>query len=149
MDDLDFLETYWVRVNTIGEKIKKELPFISSETKMFGNHLQIVQFKDLENWSLKPNGKSDSLVALADKINTMIHSGRAKDVKPMVMKIVSGRIKKLTKPIGRREILFNMENPVHGKYTAEFLGHGHFRWNYRAYSLTEIELKRLKEYFGI
>lgn len=148
MGDLDFLGTYWERAKTIAEDVVHELPIIETKLQRIGKFLHITQFKNLTNWSISPNQKSDSLSALADKIKTMILMGRGKDVKPMVMKIASGRIKKLSKPIGRDGKILN-KNYSRPKYTADFLGHGHFRWNYRSYVLTEIELKRLKDYFGL
>lgn len=148
MDDLDFLESYWSRATSIGDKIMMELPLVEVRHKKVTDRISIIQYKDLDNWKPVISNKSDSLLALADKIRTMIHKGRAKDVKPMVLKIISGRVKKLSKPISTNQRHMN-KNKSWGTYCGEFLGYGHFRWNYRGYRLNEIELKRLKEYFGL
>lgn len=149
MNDLNFLESYWERAKLIARRIEKELPIITVNHKKVGEFIHVVQFKDLENWGITPNEKSKNLSALADKLVDMIYQGRAKDVKPMVLKIVSGRIKKQSKPISKRDRMVNRRDPQYIKYTAEFLGYGHFRWNYQAYKLTDTEINRLKEFFEI
>lgn len=149
MYELNFLESYWERAKLIAKRIEMELPIITVNHKKVGEFIHTVQFKDLENWAITPNSKSDGLSALADKISNMIYMGRAKDVKPMVLKIVSGRIKKQSKPISKHDRMVNRREPQYFRYTAEFLGYGHFRWNYKAYKLNETEIKRLKEFFEI
>jgi len=149
MNDLDFLSTYWERAKVIAEDVVNNLPIIVCESEKVGEFIHTVQFKDLENWGMSPNQKSGNLSALADKISNMIYVGRSKDVKPMVLKIVSGRIKKQSKPISKHDRMVNRRDSQYFRYTADFLGYGHFRWNYQAYKLTEIEIKRLKEFFGV
>jgi hypothetical protein len=71
----------------------------------------------------------------------MILQGRANDVKPMLEKICTGRIKSLSQPKGKYWESKNI--------TGEYLGKGHFRWNYKAHTLNEEEIKRIKDYFNI
>lgn len=76
---------------------------------------------------------TEGLKALADKIVTMVKKGDNPNIMPMLAKIATGRIKTLYKV---------------NKYSAwvekESLGKGHFRWNYKAYTLTEKEIAFLK-----
>lgn len=159
VNDINFLASYWAEAKRIAEDIKGNLScgcrdgllpvFASGGAKMF-----IVKFSDLkDSWS--PNdiiynvvGASKTLNVLADKIHYMIYKGRANDVKPMIEKICSGRIKKLSQPITKHQKLINKEY-VKPLYTSEFLGYGHFRWNRKAYTLNEAEIKHLKQYFNI
>lgn len=146
--DIDFLDSYWREAKRIAAHIEENLAKGVGEERQrvnssSGVRMYIVNFTDLkDNWSAgdvigRTAGQSLRLQALADKIVAMIHKGNADSVKPMVEKICTGRIKKLSKP-----------DVVYSGGT-EFLGHGHFRWNNQAYTLDPVELKRLKEFFKL
>ena len=161
-NDIQFLSSFYAESKAIGQRIKNELPYeVDSITKDEGMILQIVQFKDMENFK----GFSNNLEALADKIDDMICRGRAKDVEIMLRSILTGKIKVWSFPDyssprrnKRREkkanydvVQFHYSND--DKYCEgekqEFC-YGHFRWNHgRGYILNEAELKKVKEYFKL
>lgn len=158
-NDVDFLANYWIEAKKIGAKIRKELP---GESIIDSKHLKkvnsespikmfLVNYKDLgDNWSVdhiisKNGGRSKTLEILADKINHMIILGRGNDVKPMIEKICTGRIKKLSRIINASKD----QKTMGSVYLNNYLGHGHFRWNYKAHTLTIHEIKRLKQYFKL
>ena len=154
-NDLEFLNSYWKEAKDIGYKIIKELPkTIGTQAISKSNTglLCFVKYSDIENsWSVKNllskvYGESPTLAVLSDKIFHMILLGRANDIKPMVEKICTGRLKTLTKKVSKHS-----ENKKHisPTYHNEFLGKGHFRWNNQAYTLNEKEIKHLKEYFKL
>lgn len=146
-NDLDFLETYWIEAKKIGVKIKSELPklAISNIKQNTGTLMYFVKFSDLkDSWSAEDTlkriaGESKTLKILADKIEYMILKNRAKDVKPMLEKICSGRIKTLYK-INKLESLYPKK---------ESLGKGHFRVGTQVYKLNNLELKRINIYFNL
>lgn len=165
-NDLDFLNNYWKEAKNIGYKIKQELPkTIGSQAKSISKTglLCFVKFSDITNsWSVddllaKVYGESKTLQILADKINYMILRGRANDVKPMIEKICTGRIKSLSKGLSKQEIISNKlkySSDVRNRllstnYNREYLGKGHFRWNHQAHTLNNKEIKHLKTYFKI
>jgi hypothetical protein len=137
--DLEYIDNYWremsINLDNIIKRIKTELPIINSnEPKQVpDSKLKTIQYSDMYKWS--SSNKSDSLVALADKIIHMIKTGKSDGIKRMLEKIATGRIKSLSTPDRR--------------LGAEFLGRGHFRWNYQAYKLTPEEVERVKEYFKL
>jgi hypothetical protein len=116
--------------------------------------MYIVKFSDLGNsWSVedvlkKVAGESKTLQILANKINYMINKGRGNDVKPMIKKICTGRIKSLSKPPSKKEL---HKHKFYEGLTpeSEYLGKGHFRWNDSAHTLNELEIQRLKNYFKL
>lgn len=136
--DLEYIDNYWremsINLDNIIKRITTELPIINSnEPKQVpDSKLKTIQYSDMDKWS--SSNKSDSLVALADKITHMIKTGKSDGIKRMLEKIATGRIKSLSKP---------------GGYETEFLGRGHFRWNNKAYILTTKEIERIKEYFKL
>jgi len=149
VNDLDFLNLFWVEAKKIGQKVLIELPQFNEPLIKSGNSLMyIVKFSDLGNdWSVKSvlsrlGGKSLTLKVLSEKINYMILQGRANDVKPMLIKICSGRIKHLSQPKNKHYV----NNP---NITAKPLGNGHFRWDYGAHTLTTAEINHVKKYFNI
>lgn len=134
--DLEFIDNYWretsKRLNNIIDKIKNELPIIY-DTESIGDNLSLVNSSDgNDTWS--GTNKSTSLEALANKIIHMIRTGKSDGIKRMLEKIATGRVKSLSKP---------------GVYDSEFLGKGHFRWNWKAYTLTPKEIERVKEFFNL
>jgi hypothetical protein len=109
--DLDFLSLFWAEAKAIGQRVLTELPKNSikysdkliqvnpnSTVKMF-----LVPFSEIsgKSWGVEEilsrlGGESQTLKVLADKVNHMILQGRANEVKPMLEKICTGRIKTLT-----------------------------------------------------
>lgn len=151
-NDIDFLSNYWKEVKAIGNRVKADLPLLATSNikdiraKDSTSLMYIVNFSDIsgQSWGVsdvlkRAAGKSVTLSILADKINHMILMNRANDVKPMLEKICSGRIKSLSKTPAKHY------KDAH----SEFLGRGHFRWNEQAYTLTPLEIKRIKKYFSL
>ena len=145
-NDLDFLTNYWEEAKNIAFRIKKDLPqTIGTQAKSHSKTrlLCFIQYSDIEkSWSVndllaKVYGKSPTLEILADKISYMIYMGRGNDVKPMIEKICTGRIKSLSH-ITTSKGLNNT-----------YLGKGHFRWNYQAHTLNKKEIEHLKQYFKL
>lgn len=154
--DLDFLSLFWAEAKAIGQRVLTELPKGSihysntlkqvnpnSTVKMF-----LIPYSQLGNtWSVEHilnrlGGDSETLKVLADKINYMILQGRANNVKPMLEKICTNRIKSFSQPRSKQA------EKDYGKKT-DFIGRGHFKWNFGVHTLTETEVKRVKEYFNI
>ena len=168
--ELEFLGNYWEEAKNIAYDILHNLPnctenskglkFINKESviKMF-----LVNYSEIGNsWSVedilrKVSGKSKNLEVLADKIFYMVHKGRSNDVKPMIEKICTGRIKSLYKGCSKAQIKSNelrnsddiRKRLGSTNYMRENLGKGHIRWNNQAYVLNELELNHLKTYFKI
>lgn len=132
-DDLEFLSSYWLRLNKIKESFK-EFTQINHDLKEVegSKYLKTIQFSQIKNsWNFSLN--SSTLIALSHKLMTMIEKGRAIDIEPMIKSITENKIKKLSR------------KDAFGK--SEFLGYGHFRWNWQAYTLTEKEIENLKKFF--
>jgi hypothetical protein len=154
--DLDFLSLFWKEAMSVEKKIIAELPQTvpnNVQLTKAGSFLHIVNFSDIsgQSWGvsqvlIRLGGRSKTLIALAEKINFMIERGRANDVKPMLEKIVTGRVKTLTKKSGKQNAHLKELNK---SYHNEYLGKGHFRHNYQAYTLTAIEIDRIKKYFNL
>lgn len=162
--DIDFLDSYWAEAKRIAKDVNENLavgcgdnrrkPYSDSGVKMY-----IVKFSDLgSSWSPQDiirdvAGKSNTLQALADKICRMIEKGRADSVKPMVQAICNNSIKKLTKHPSNYKIERAKRDDSLGilkrDAKGDFLGYGHFRWNYQAYKLDKVEIRHLKEYFKL
>lgn len=143
-NDINFLNSYWAEAKAIAERIKEQLPMLKKSNVKSGSNIHIVNFSDIsgKSWAVedvlkRQAGVSKNLEALADKIYHMIYRGRANDVKPMIDKIATGRIKKLTK------------KSSHSGDDGEYLGRGHFRWNNTAYTLDQDELNHIKTYFEL
>ena len=165
-NDLDFLTNYWKEAKNIAFRIKKDLPqTIGTQAKSSSKTglLCFIKYSDIEHsWSVndllaKVYGKSPTLEILADKISYMINMGRGNDVKPMIEKICTGRIKSLYKECSKAQIKSNtLKNSndikkrlVSTNYRREYLGKGHFRWNYQAHTLNKKEIEHLKQYFKL
>lgn len=141
--DIDFLDTYWAKAKSIGDKIMDELPIMIPNKLQVKGLLKFVNFSDLDNWSvsdiiLKLNGKSKTLGILADKIQDMVYKGRGNDVKDMLVKITTGRIKTHYRP-GTPDVYHPTKRVS--------LGKGHFRWNRQAHTLNDQEINHIKKYF--
>lgn len=136
-EDLNFLETYWIKINEIKNRIK-QLPFIEPIGTEISKTLRIVSYKYLDDWNIKKMfGTSDNLKALTDKLVYMVEMNRSNDIPIMLKSIANNRIKKLY--IHYDKI----------KKTKDFVGRGHFRWNFRAYKLTDTEILHLKKFFNL
>jgi hypothetical protein len=135
-ENLEFLSSYWGKIKII----KKELIDLPNN---FDNKLKKTKYKfiytknfsELENWSI--HHKNITLCVLIDKIIYMIDKGRSIDIQPMLISICNNTVRKHT-----------WKNPM-GLSKGEFLGYGHFRWNYQAYILTPQEIIHLKSFFQI
>lgn len=132
--DIDFLATYWIEANRISNDIEKNLHLgVNSLVKTDPKYrfLKTVSYSDMDNWS--PKNDSETLKTLGNKLCDMISRGRAKDIKPMIHRILTKGVKKHSQP----------------RYLdgSDFLGHVHFRWDFKGHTLTKPELNRLKEYF--
>jgi hypothetical protein len=135
--DLDFIDDFNKIKKEIVQNILENLP-IMEEVKKSKNLLSLVKKSDLKGRWKKDTilGKSSNLDCLARKIEHMIlNIGCPNSVRPMLESICKNKIKKLSQDNGR--------------YDNDFLGHGHFRWDYKAITLSENEIKRVKEYFRI
>lgn len=131
-DDLDFLSNHWNQLKSIIKNIEDldDLELIKKKPVKGFSYIKTIQFSQLnENWNVST--RSANLKALKLKLIHMIEKGRSNDIKPMLTKICSGRIKKL-------------KDPHYGS-----LGCGSFRWNYRAYTLTNKEIQRVIKFFDI
>lgn len=140
-EDLDFLSSYHKKASDIGTKIKQDLPKMGTGINKITKNFGTVPLSSLDkSWNTSALwGTSETLTALADKIQHMIHTGKAEGIKRMIDAIVTGREKTLYRIAG--------QGAVHPG-ERESLGKGHFRWNYRAYQLTPNELEQVKNFFG-
>lgn len=145
-NDLDFLANYWIDAKKIGQKIKKELSKtigtqVTSKSKTgllcFVKHSDIMNSWSVNDLLAKVYGESPTLQILADKIDYMINMGRGNDVPIMIKKICTGRIKSISHITTSKGL------------NSTYLGKGHFRWNYKAHTLNQKEIKHLKEYFKL
>lgn len=135
--DIDFLNSYWNELNRIANSIQIK---ISDENivKSEGNYkmLKFVKYSDLETWCVYDmvNNTTHTLNVLSEKIKHMILKGDSINIKPMLEKICSGRIR-----------IF--------KYKDKFgrtvnCGSGHFRFGGKAFLLSNKELDVIREYFN-
>lgn len=130
--------------NLDGKYINNSLLFISNHRKQLDHHFneffnslyvespkkyfKVVRYSDIENtWLIE---KYENLKILTQKCKHMVYVlGQPNDVLPLLKSIASNKLKKLTQP------------NKHG--SGEFLGYGHFRWNYKAIILSKKELEIL------
>lgn len=140
-DDLTFLNSFNKEKKRIINNILENLPTIK-ELKDTGVIDTINLSKLNGNWTKHERfGKSIALDALARKIEHMIDSiGSPNSVQPMLESICKNKIKKHTKKNFRG---------IGWVQDGEFLGYGHFRWDYKVYILNADEIKRVKEFFDI
>lgn len=139
-NDITFIDSYWKELDTIYGRIRTELPKIDNNNivKKIGKYLHIIKFSNLDDWSAHNllESSNSKLYALADKLISMIKKGDAPNVIPFLKRICFKGIKKLSQP------------QLSGN--AEFLGYGHFRWNYgNIYVLNENEIARIINYFDL
>lgn len=149
-NSLDFISEYHKRVKEECEKIRNELPY-SKENPKPKKGLHFIEFKDITtSWSVSDllRGEdfyeSKNLILLANKIERMFIRGNAEGIKRMVESFYTTGIRKLSQPPSKESI----ENKYHNRHT-EFIGYGHFREDWRAVTLTEFELQKVKEYFNL
>lgn len=107
-------------------EFKRDIDFLAT----YWQEAQAIKL-DIET-RLGDNG--GNLEPLARKLSDMIDRGRAKDIKPFVERIVYSGVKKHTQPHWQ---------------DGEFLGHVHYRWDWKGHTLTDDEIETLKEYFEL
>ena len=150
--------------------IIEELPHLATSNVSTSNGplMRIIKFSDLkDSWAPEDvlnTDTSKSLLRLANKIEDMVERGRANDVEPMLKSIISGKIKVWNDndgPRGRRNkrrekkqnykvIEFKYpENDQRFNCGEQNFIYGHFRWDFGAYLLNELELRRIKNYFNL
>jgi len=134
-NNIQFLSLYWNHLKSITKQIENELPVLDErdlKIEKKSKNFAIISYKDLNDWDITGliNNQSHALIALADKIVHMIYKGDAINVEPMLRRICFNGTKKLKQP-------------------DRSLGHGHFRWNYKAYVLKRHEIERLINYFNL
>jgi len=136
MEDLIFLETFQAKVKAMGIKIAEELPQYKDPFPVKPGKLCFIKYSELGTWDVDRiiSGRSFLLERLCNKINSMICKGNAEGIKRMIDKIATGRIKSLSNP-----------SAIPSK---RYLGRGHFRWDYSAVTLSDLELERVRLYFG-
>ena len=78
----------------------------------------------------------------------MILKGRANDVKTMLLRIVNKGVKNLVQP-EHSEWELMLKDGNEKRRSLGNIGKGHFRWDYGAHTLNDIEIKRIIEYFNI
>lgn len=127
-----------------GKYINNSIQFISNHRKQLDYHFnkffdflylkkskaffKVINYSDLgDSWLFEDYS---GLRALYYKCRHMVYDlGQPNDVLPMLKSIASNRVKKLTQP---------------SKFgQGDFLGYGHFRWNYKAIVLSKKELEIL------
>jgi len=142
---LDYLANYWIVAKNIGNDIKNNLHQLNNK-KLKSGKLNFVNYKDINTWSIQNlTGNSEALEALGDKINYMILKGRANDIKCMIEKITSGRLKRHYAYYHTKYEFKDCEE--HEKTIRDYIGTGHFRWNFKVYTLTDNEIEKIKNYF--
>lgn len=137
--DIDFLSNFNKEKKRIINNILENLPKINGIKTEEKKTFNTVKYSELnKKWTKnESNIKNIALDALARKIEHMIDNiGSPDSVKPMLESICKNRIKKHTKK-GCKNI------------DGDFLGYGHFRWDYKVYTLNEEEIKKIKEFFKI
>lgn len=134
-NDIEFLSNYWIEANRIKDNIEKNLHLgVNSLVKTDPKYrfLKTVNNSDMKDWS--PKNDSETLKTLGNKLSDMISRGRAKDIKPFLRRILTKGVKKHSQP---------------SYPESEFLGHVHFRWDFKGHTLTKSELNRIKIFFNL
>jgi len=140
--DIEFLSNYWIEAKKIADDIKNNLHkgVTPNKVRDFDGQslMRVINYSDLKNWDPKQqDGDSLTLKSLGNKISYMIEMGRANDVEPMLRKIITGRVKKHYIHYSKTQ---GTKDPA---------GIGHFRWDFKAHTLTDIEIKRVKDFFKL
>lgn len=108
-------------------------------------------FDDLHDVKGSDGVVSKTLSALGDKIHHMITDrrghGTPSSVEPMLRAMLRRGVKKQRRPIGG--FVNNGFREGDGQQKWEFLGYGHFRWDWKAYTLEPWELDWLNLYFHL
>jgi len=122
-------------VTNIIESIK--VITVNSDEKRIGKHLYIMNYSNLTNWSPKfCDQSSENLIALSDKIRNIlnIHYDSSGALR-LLISISNNVIKKQSHPTAKFSSFKE----------GTFLGYGHFRWNYKAYTLKDDEIQIIKK----
>jgi len=139
---LDYIDTHWKKYTDIGHNIRKNLPDVrTGNEREVGKRLRVKPYSELENWNIKDlSGFSSNLDALAEKITHMMYTGKGDSIKPMLNSIVNKGVK----------TQYRFKNKKGDKDLERgSLGKGHFRWNWRAYTLTDREINKVKDFFNL
>ena len=137
--------------------VVNELAKVESAKKLkkVGTHLCVIKYSDMDGlWYHSEwfNNRSVNLQALANKIAYMMQKGDGDNILPMLNSIAKNNIKTLYHVFTDRnddefyDDEFNLENTLQKK---ESFGKGHFRWDFKAYTLTLDEINIMKKYFGL
>ncbi len=137
-DQLKFIDSHYLKLMRIAENIKNNLPKIKNTPKIKNRLFHIIKFSDIQDsWSVEDlmGNNAKCLELLAGKLSYMIMKGDSPNVRPMLEKIVTGRIK-----------TFKFRNK-HGVVVN--CGKGHFRIGTTSFILSERELNKIKEFFNL
>ena len=150
--NIEFLSNYWIKAKNISNDIKNNLHkgVIPNNSRNYNGQslLRLINFSDLQNWDPKQHtGDSLTLKILGNKLSYMIEMGRSNDIEPMLRKIITGRTKRHYTHYRTHSGNFNNNYKV--SHEKDFAGIGHFRWDYKAHTLTDVEIKRVKEFFKL
>jgi hypothetical protein len=140
---LDYIDSHWDKYKKIANKISKDLPDMrTGDENEIGKHLRVKKFSDLDDtWSVKDlYGFSSRLNALADKITHMMFTGKGDSIKPMLKSIVEH---------GAKTQYRYKNKKGNSELERGSLGKGHFKWDFRTYTLNPKEIKKVKEFFNL
>ena len=143
-NDLEFLDTYWVKANRIASDFKRYVKQKNKNSKLKkeSTYLHTIQYSDLNLWGAEHYfNTSANLQVLAEKIIWMVKLNRSDSIKRMIESIANNNLKTIYH--------INAKDKIKQFGKKESLGKGHFRFNHRAYILSKEEIKILKEYFAI
>jgi hypothetical protein len=140
--DIEFLSNYWIEAKRLATHIQNNLHkgITPNKAENYNGQslMRVINYSDLQNWDPKHHtGDSLTLKILGDKLSYMIDMDRSNDIEPMLRKIITGRVKKHYTHYSK---LSGTKDPI---------GLGHFRWDYQAHTLTDVEIKRVKEFFKL
>jgi len=138
--DTNFVDTYHQRLkamaNAVVNDLAKKEP--TGKVKKVGTLLSVIKYSDMNGvWYNSEwfNSRSVGLQALANKVAYMLEKGRGDSILPMLESIANNNIKKLYHPYSEYSIKIAKEfedNPQ----KRESLGKGHFRWDFKAITLS-------------
>jgi hypothetical protein len=133
--DIDFLNSYWKELHNIIDRFKDlKLPQRDNTIKI-GKYLQIINYKDLDNWDvgLQLTNDTPTFKIFRVKLEHMILTGKSDSIKPMLEKVCTNRIRKFR---------FKDSN---GHYIN--CGTGHFRLGRDSFMFSDKELETIKLFF--
>jgi len=146
--DFDFLNTYHKKLQDLAKNVKRDLP----NMKQSGKFLSTTNFSEVGLWNISRTVRSSNLVKLAEKITYMMNTGNADNIYPMLKSIANNTIKTLYQPYSKeqQEKIYNEWDGIGDKpQSRTSLGKGHFKWNYKAITLSKEEINIVKKYFNL